>query len=650
MIQHARRPLALVAVLALLLTAITPALALGPLSPGFDESGNGFELNLRSASLKHPTLDSKLAGLVNDVNASNLSESAIARKAVVSRGTSVAVNVFVAGDPAETAAWLTAHSAEVDGVGVEMIEAYVPVAQLEALGGLAGVLAVRSTIPPFTKVLSQGVGLHGVTNWNQNGYTGAGVKVGVIDVGFDGIVSLIGSELPTLVARCYPPSGAPTANPADCDRDGVHGAAVSETVMDVAPQASLYVSNPGSWLELRETVTWMASQGVTVINHSVGWVWEGPGDGTSLYSDGPLATVDYAVANGITWVNAAGNEGTSTWSDVYQDADDDGILDFSPGNEFNAIQLYAGSSVMVVMRWEDSWPGASTDLDIALLDANANILAVGSEEQSGGPGDIPLEILTFDSSFTEVGYLGVVLYGGAEPDWVQLQEFNGTTLGLSNPAGSVGNPAESANPGLLAVGATAWMTPGTIEDFSSQGPTRDGRIKPDVVGIDQADTVSYGPSGFPGTSQASPHVAGLATLVKQRFPTYSPAEVAQYLRSNATQAHAPNNVWGYGLAYLPEIVENENPVPTISNVSPNSVSIGTYPLTVTVNGSGFVQGSAARWNGQDRPTTYVSANQLTFEIQHLDADHPSTIQITVNSPAPGGGVSNAVTLTITGGV
>jgi hypothetical protein len=73
-------------------------------------------------------------------------------------------------------------------------------------------------------------------------------------------------------------------------------------------------------------------------------------------------------------------------------------------------------------------------------------------------------------------------------------------------------------------------------------------------------------------------------------------------------------------------------------------------LTVTVNGSGFMPESVARWNGQDRATTYVSANQLTFEVNYLDTDFPSSVQITVVNPGPGGGTSNAATLTISDGL
>ena len=60
-----------------------------------------------------------------------------------------------------------------------------------------------------------------------------------------------------------------------------------------------------------------------------------------------------------------------------------------------------------------------------------------------------------------------------------------------------------------------------------------------------------------GTSQASPHIAGLAALVKQRFPDYSPAQIADYLKEHAEERGVPgsDNTWGYGFARLPELDE-----------------------------------------------------------------------------------------------
>ena len=57
----------------------------------------------------------------------------------------------------------------------------------------------------------------------------------------------------------------------------------------------------------------MTDQGVDVINHSMGWFFDGPGDGTSPYSVSPLKAVDLAVNRGIVWVNSAGNDARTTW-------------------------------------------------------------------------------------------------------------------------------------------------------------------------------------------------------------------------------------------------------------------------------------------------------------------------------------------------
>ena len=77
----------------------------------------------------------------------------------------------------------------------------------------------------------------------------------------------------------------------------------------------------------------------------------------------------------------------------------------------------------------------------------------------------------------------------------------------------------------------------------------DGRPKPDLVGVDRVQTAAVG--RFRGTSQAAPHVAGLAALVLQRRPNLSPVKLAALLKSEARpRGMQPNNTWGYGLAFL----------------------------------------------------------------------------------------------------
>ncbi|HMY71664.1 MAG TPA: pre-peptidase C-terminal domain-containing protein, partial [Blastocatellia bacterium] len=93
-----------------------------------------------------------------------------------------------------------------------------------------------------------------------------------------------------------------------------------------------------------------------------------------------------------------------------------------------------------------------------------------------------------------------------------------------------------------------------------------------------------------------------------------------------------------------------NPKPQVNTISPTSVGAGTGAFTLTVNGTGFIAASVVQFNGANRPTTFVSATQLTAQIAAEDIPAAGTAAIRVVSPAPGGGASNEVTLTIVNAV
>ena len=84
-----------------------------------------------------------------------------------------------------------------------------------------------------------------------------------------------------------------------------------------------------------------------------------------------------------------------------------------------------------------------------------------------------------------------------------------------------------------------------------------------------------------------------------------------------------------------------NPAPAISGLSPAFTNAGGAVFTLTVNGSGFIASSTVYWGASALTTTYVSATQLTAQVPAADIATAGTIAITVQSPAPGGGTSNA---------
>jgi hypothetical protein len=89
-----------------------------------------------------------------------------------------------------------------------------------------------------------------------------------------------------------------------------------------------------------------------------------------------------------------------------------------------------------------------------------------------------------------------------------------------------------------------------------------------------------------------------------------------------------------------------NPAPTLTSISPSSVVAGSNAVTITLTGTNFLSNSVVQWNGAALTTTYQNATSLQAEIPASDLSTVGTASITVQNPAPGGGISNAVTFSI----
>lgn len=90
-----------------------------------------------------------------------------------------------------------------------------------------------------------------------------------------------------------------------------------------------------------------------------------------------------------------------------------------------------------------------------------------------------------------------------------------------------------------------------------------------------------------------------------------------------------------------------NPMPVATGLSPTSAQAGGAAFTLTITGAGFVPGSTVQWNGAARPTTYVSDTRLTAAIPTTDLATVGVAEVTVVTPAPGGGVATPLPFFIT---
>jgi hypothetical protein len=70
---------------------------------------------------------------------------------------------------------------------------------------------------------------------------------------------------------------------------------------------------------------------------------------------------------------------------------------------------------------------------------------------------------------------------------------------------------------------------------------------------------------------------------------------------------------------------------------------------LTVNGANFTTASVVNWNGSPRVTTFVSSTQLSAAIQSADVAAVGTAQVSVFTPAPGGGTSGSLAFSIVPG-
>jgi hypothetical protein len=86
------------------------------------------------------------------------------------------------------------------------------------------------------------------------------------------------------------------------------------------------------------------------------------------------------------------------------------------------------------------------------------------------------------------------------------------------------------------------------------------------------------------------------------------------------------------------------PTPSLSSLSPNSVTAGAPALSLAVNGSGFASGATVQWNGSPLSTTYMSAGQVTASVPASLINTQGSATVTVVNP--GGVSSNALTFTI----
>ena len=403
--------------------------------------------------------------------------------------------------------WLESLGGVVIGQYRGLLEAWLPAGQLNEVASLPGVSFIRRPYVPVPlgepgqPFVSEGVILLGGTLFHSQGVQGEGVKIAVIDVGFSSLSyakeagEFTGETLGW--TRDYTGDGLESGGP--------HGTGVAEIVHDVAPKAILYLAKIGDEVDLGQAVGACIREGIDIIVHSVGWTNTNFGDGTGVIAE----IANRASAAGILWVNAAGNHARKHWIGEAKDSDRDGWVEFAPGLETLEIEVDYPSEVQVSLTWDD-WPRALADFDLFLINQRGLVVASSQNRQTGW--EEPTEDLSYlaDPGRYEVK---VKIHNGFLLPKLEIYSL-GHDLSPCVPEESVMAPGNVRD--VVTVGAIYFRNweEGPQEPFSSQGPTNDGRPKPDAMAPDGVTTFVY--ASFLGTSAAAPHVGGAAALLLTR--------------------------------------------------------------------------------------------------------------------------------------
>ena len=450
--------------------------------------------------------------------------------------------------PADARALIKRHGGRVKASYRGVVEAVVPKASLPALARSSAVRSVREPARPVPEsVRGQGALSAGATAWHRSGVHGEGVKIAVVDLGFDGYArSQANGDLPSSTVKVnFCGSGGFEATS--------HGTAVAEIVAEVAPAADLYLVCVRDAAGLGLAVGYTRAQGIQIVNHSASWFNTSRGDGTGPAGT-PEGVVAAARAAGILWVNAAGNRAQQHWSGAFLDVNANGWSEYAPGDEGNTVVVPAGSFICAALKWDD-WPGSAEDYDLYLTRSQGSgIVARSNGPQTGLEPPTELACAINKANVAETYAIGIKAHNvTGKPVRFDLFVYPGPNLEHRVAEGSVTEPGTSS--AALTVGAACWLD-NRLETYSSQGPTIDARSKPDLVGPDSVSSFSVGPfsgcgvSGFAGTSAASPHVAGAAALVKQANPGFGPDGLQAYLQEHALDLGPVGRDFAFGSGLL----------------------------------------------------------------------------------------------------
>ena len=431
-----------------------------------------------------------------------------------------------------------------------------------------------------------------------------------------------------------------------------------------------------------------------VVNLSLG-TQDSPHDGTSVFE----TALDNLTGAGKIVVVSAGNDGNKKihFSGTASASTSSVTVSLKQSSYAYFTMWYkGGNNISIQVRTKSGaiYPASpiqaggtyltNTSEGRIIIDATANPSALNNDnnvaitiDNGGGPSVATGQwaIIVKGESIPNGGAFDIWAFNYQYCDFLIYD--NDKTLGTPGTGKkiiSVGSNTTKTN--WTDINGNGWMVTGenlgSASSFSSLGPTRDGRMKPDITapGQEIGSTFSKDFSGYSstyvlpdgkhyimqGTSMASPHVTGLVALLLQKNRNLGVDDIKTALTSTASLG-----VWnkkdGYGkisgigafqsFAGLPPAVPVINTVMSPTNVTTQLLSgtKATDASVIKINGSttGVTIPTTTTWQKLVNLVEGVNNFSVVAESSLGDASAAATTTITLDTIPPAVPVINAIT-------
>lgn len=480
----------------------------------------------------------------------------------------------------------------------------------------AGAPAAAPAAAPAGPVVGEGFDILSANDWHQAGLRGTGIRILVIDTGFN-LGAIPASE------RCVPaPAVAGT-------HSGTHGNQVIQVLCDVVPNAQItaYGASTASQITTALNSTAANQAHVILITMDLG-VNVSPGDGTGNGASSAVSTLYNTLqakrtAGKLIIVSAGNNnkwDSDPSLGDPFPAGHKIGryfSMTAGNGSAVNIsipVMIAAGDIIRVSWNdWNDNLNGTTTRENYGLkLGARAMVTVTGQRATTSDPS-VFSTVTTADCPSGDICSATLQIggdagsFGDSGPVFFQVQisgeglidgegPITGVT-GVDFNAGNIGRPADS--PAVVTVGAVCARpnngfpvlresSVGPIFAAGGSGPagipsTRAG-FKPDLVGPsdvsiagnvlpDTANDVTScddgTATGFSGTSAAAAYVAAMSALIQQNTnanvrpgAAWNAQAVIDYLQSHTVDLPRGDAANGFDVIYGAGLTTLGDPAPT----------------------------------------------------------------------------------------